>query len=121
MQQTVWKAWKHLGADKRASNAISADLGLGLEKPLLFFSQLYFSRGMHFGIEFDKGLNLTANGNVNWVTLKGWANVDGGLFAKDNIKENGKLSHVRPPHVALVHGDIHPQTGLHRYAAWCND
>ncbi len=55
------------------------------------------------------------------ITLKGWANVDGGLFAKDNIKENGELSHMRPLHVALVHGDIHPQTGLPRYAAWCND
>ncbi len=50
MQQTVWKAWKHLGADKRASRAIIADLGLGLGKPSLFFSQLYFSRWMHFGI-----------------------------------------------------------------------
>jgi hypothetical protein len=76
---------------------------------------------MHFGIEFDKGLHLTANGNLKCITLKGWVNVDGGLFAKDNIKENGELSHVRPLHVALVHGDIHPQTGLHRYAAWCND
>jgi hypothetical protein len=103
----------HLGAEKRASRAISADLGLGLGKPSLFFSRLYFSRGMHFGIEFDKGLNLTTNGNLKCFTLKGWVNVDGGLFTKDNIKENGELSHVRPPHVALVHGDIHPQTGLH--------
>ncbi len=86
MQQTVWKAWKHLGADKRVSHAISADLGLGLGKPLLFFSQLYFSRGMHFGIEFDKRLHLPANRNLKCVTLKGWANVDGGLIAKDNIK-----------------------------------
>ena len=50
MQQTVWKAWKHLGADKHASHATSADLGSGLGKPSLFFSQLYFSREMHFGI-----------------------------------------------------------------------
>ncbi len=64
MQQTVWKAWKHLGADKRASRAISADLGSGLGKPLLFFSQLYFSRGVHFGNIFDKGLHLTANRNL---------------------------------------------------------
>ncbi len=41
---------------------------------------------MHFGIEFDKGLHLTANGNLKRITLKVWANVDGGLFAKDNIK-----------------------------------
>jgi hypothetical protein len=61
---------------------------------------------MHFGIEFDKGLHLTANGNLKRITLKGWANVDGGLFAKDNIKENGELSRVRASHVALVHRDI---------------
>ena len=83
MQHTVWKAWKHLGADKRASRAISVDLGSGLGKPSLFFSQLYFQNGMHFGIEFDKGLHVTANGNLMRVTTKGWANVEEKLFEKD--------------------------------------
>ena len=89
MQRSVWKAFKHLGADEHASRANSVDLGSGLGKPSLFFSQLYFEKGWHFSIEFDEGLNNTANGNLKRVTTKGLANVMEGHFAKDNIEENG--------------------------------
>jgi hypothetical protein len=106
MQRSVWTAFKLLGANEHARRANSVDLGSGLGNPSLFFSQLYFEEGWHFGIEFDKGLALTANGNLKRVTTKGVVNVTAGHFEEDNIKENGELSHVQPPHVALVHGDI---------------
>ena len=106
MQLSVWKAFKLLGANKLARRANSVDLGSGLGKPSLFFSQLYFEEGKHFGIEFDKGLAHTANGNLKRVTIKGVVNVQKGHLKKNNIKENGELSHVRPLHVVLIHGNI---------------
>jgi hypothetical protein len=106
MQCSVWKAFNFLGANKHARRANSVDLGSGLGKPSLYFSQLYFEQGWHFGIEFDKGLANTTNGNLKRVTCKGLANVMEGHFEENNIKEDGELTHVRPPHVALIHGDI---------------
>ena len=67
MQCCVWKAFNFLGANKHARRANSVDLGSGLGKPSLFFSQLYFEQGWHFGIEFDKGLVNTTNGNLKRV------------------------------------------------------
>ncbi len=106
MQKAICKAYTILGANKRASCSVSLDLGCGLGNPSTFFSQAYFEEGMHFGIEFDKGLLNVANGNLKRITMKGVANVKGGFFKGDYIITNGELSHVRTPHVALVHGDI---------------
>jgi hypothetical protein len=86
MQLSVWKAFKLLGANKLARRANSVDLGSGLGKPSLFFSQLYFEEGKHFGIEFDKGLAHTANGNLKRVTIKGVVNVQKGHLKKKTSK-----------------------------------
>jgi hypothetical protein len=61
---------------------------------------------LHFGIEYNKGLLDVANGNLKRITTKGVVHVDARFFDGDIIRQNGELSHVRPPHVTLDHGDL---------------
>lgn len=106
MQNVTCMAWTLLGGDWRASFANSLDNGSGMGNPSTYFSQCYFEFGFHVGVEFDKGMTNSAVGNLKRLTEKGFANYKAGYFDPEYIAQHGELCHVRPPNVALLHGDI---------------
>jgi hypothetical protein len=106
MQNVTCMAWTLLGGDRRASYANSLDNGSGMGNPSTYFSQCYFEFGFHVGVEYDKGMTNSAIGNLKRLTEKGFANYKAGYFDPEYIVKHGELGHVRPPNVALLHGDI---------------
>lgn len=82
------------------------DIGSGLSGPSLLFSQYFFERGVHFGIECQAGLVHNARCNIKNVTAKGLTNIRQGLLSSSNIEKNGELEHVVPPNCIAICGDI---------------
>lgn len=82
------------------------DIGSGLSKPSLQFSQYFMERGVHFGLERQAPLVHGAKINIKNVTAKGLLNIRKGLLSSSNIKENGELQYVVPPNCISIHGDI---------------
>ncbi len=106
MQNVTCMAWTLLGGGRCASFANSLDNGSGMGNPSTYFSQCYFEYGFHIGVEYDKGMNNSAMGNLKRLTEKGFANYKAGYFVPEYIAEYGELSYIRPPNVALLHGNI---------------
>ena len=106
MQNVTCMAWTLLGGDWCASFANSLDNGSGMGNPSTYFSQCYFEYGFHIGVEYDKGMTNSAVGNLKRLAEKGFANYKAGYFDPEYIAEHGELSYIRPPNVALLHGNI---------------
>ena len=106
MQNVTCMAWTLLGGDRRASYANSLDNGSDMGNPSTYFIQCYFEFGFHIGVEYDKGMTDSAIGNLKQLTEKDFTNYQAGYFDPECIVKHGELCYVRPPNVALRHGDI---------------
>ena len=106
MQNVTCMAWSLLRGDWYASFANSLDNGSGMENPSTYFSLCYFEYGFHVGVEYDRGMTNSTMGNLKRLTKKGCTNYRAGYFDPEYIAKHGELCHIRPPNVALLHGDI---------------
>ena len=57
-------------------------------------------------LNMTRGVTDSATGNLKQLTEKDFANYRAGYFDPECIVKHGELCHVRPPNVALCHGDI---------------
>ncbi len=106
MQNVTCMAWTLLGGDWSASFVNSLDNGSGMGNPSTYFSRCYFEYGFYIGVEYDKGMTNSAVGNLKCLTEKGFANYKAGYYNPEYIAKHGELSYIRPPNVALLHGNI---------------
>ena len=83
------------------------DLGHGLGKPSIQWSQYYFDHGgLHVGIDFCIGSVNASNINIRAVTTKALNNQRQGYFDDDCVQREGELHLTRPPNVVFERGDI---------------
>ena len=97
---------KILGGDENAGKAVVIDLGSGMGLPGFVMSQCGQPHGLYIEIELNEGCVHTANVNLKNVTAKGWLNYKAKRFEGENLKRDGELEYVRPPHLLMRQGNV---------------
>lgn len=107
MQQVINEVIALLPYNDKGRRMNTLDLGHGLGKPSIQWSQYYFDHGgLHVGIEFCIGSINASKTNIKAVTMKALNNLRQGYFADDCVQKEGELHLTRPPNVVFEHGDM---------------